>query len=519
MSANVTVINAAGTSYNLVPAPFISISSSSLRNKNAHFGNRYNITLNGTIVSSSPPKNGYTASQVALQDIMSTQKNLVDFFNVSGTGVQKLEITPGGNNPAITFKTRFESINFEEGTYTQTCKYTINLVSEQELTNATEQENLLEDFNETWSFEIENNLAYADVTSGNTNPLSSRSFIASRTLTATGRNLPTRSVLQSASDANATIITNPNDKPAWLQAKSFIDNSDNYNTMYTMLAKSSMNVGSFDGFNHGKTVNIDKGAGTVTQTDTWVLAPSGTTALEHYELSVSTSLDNPYVKTSIQGTIKGLAPSGFTDAQFASNTLTSSPYGQAKLHYYNISSSGSFGVGSLIYKRADNAVAETLNSQPLSVSIGANEQAGEISYNIEFDNRPSNFFSGVLYESFSINDTYPGDVFATIPVLGRPTGPILQFTFGRTEYRRDMSVEIIVDSTHLGYGTDRGSLLLKKPSINDPIANQLKTLIGIFSPANEPGIRKYFLSPPQESWNPKEGRYTLNLGWTYELSE
>lgn len=515
MSANVTVKNASGTSYNLIPAPFISISSSSLRNKNAHFGNRYNITLNGTIVSSSAPTAGYTASQMALKDIMETQRNLVNFFNANGTSTQTLEITPGGNNPAITFNVRFESINFEEGTYTQTCKYTINLVSEQEISNTTSAENQLEDFNETWSFEIENNFAYADV-SDNTKPLSPRSFIANRTLTATGRNLPTRSLSLSASDAAASTITHP-DKPAWLQAKSFIDDISNYNSISNMLAKSNMGINEFHGFNHAKTTNVDKGAGTFTQTDTWVLAPSGTAALEHYELSIARSLDNPYVKASIQGTIKGLAPSTFTS--FASNTLDSSPYGQAKNHYNSVSSNGYFGVGSLIYKRADNAVAETLNSQPLSVSIGANEQAGEISYNIEFDNRPSNFFSGVLHESFSVNDTYPGDVFATIPVLGRPTGPILQFTFGRTEYRRDISIEIIVDSSHVGYGTDRASLMLKKPSINDPIASQLRNLIGIFSPANEPGIRKYFLSPPQESWNPKEGRYTLNLGWTYELSE
>ena len=39
------------------------------------------------------------------------------------------------------------------------------------------------------------------------------------------------------------------------------------------------------------------------------------------------------------------------------------------------------------------------------------------------------------------------------------------------------------------------------------------------SPANEPGVRKYFLSPPAESWNPKTGSYSLNLDWTYEIDK
>jgi hypothetical protein len=41
--------------------------------------------------------------------------------------------------------------------------------------------------------------------------------------------------------------------------------------------------------------------------------------------------------------------------------------------------------------------------------------------------------------------------------------------------------------------------------------------INAYSPGREPGIRKYFVSPPQETWDPKSGRYTLNINWTYEL--
>ena len=48
---------------------------------------------------------------------------------------------------------------------------------------------------------------------------------------------------------------------------------------------------------------------------------------------------------------------------------------------------------------------------------------------------------------------------------------------------------------------------------------QIQGLINLYSPANEPGIRNWFQDPPQESWTPKECRYTFNVTWTYEISE
>ena len=544
--ANVTIINSKNVSKTLRPAPFVSISATPLRNKNAYFGNRYAITLNGAIVANdtsirlqSPmaPVDGENSSEEALRDIMSVQKDLVDFFDVDpndiATSVARLEITPGGNNPAISFNVRFESISFEEGSYVALCRYTINLTAEKESTDGpdTQIEDLLEDFNESWSFDIDNNYSYAETTGDSR--LSSRSFIATRTITATGRNSPTRTLKQSVADAkNDNFLDSPPyDKPAWMQAMGFIENyahpeeTRNASKITDLLQYDRSKLGTFlDStylpYNHSRTSSIDKGAGTVTVTDSWVLARNGDKALENYTSSISTSRDTPYVKVSIQGSIKGLAPRAFTDSQFAENTtVANSPFSKAREHYNSISNNGNFGVGCAIFKRADNVVAQSLNSQPLSVSLGTNEITGEITYTLEFDNRPSNYFTNVLFENISVNDTYPGDVFATIPVLGRPTGPILQFTFGRTEYRRDISIEILIDYTDLGYGTDRNSFLLRKPSINEPTAGQLRDLIGMLSPANEPGIRKYFLSPPTESWNPKEGRYTLSLGWTYELSE
>jgi hypothetical protein len=148
-----------------------------------------------------------------------------------------------------------------------------------------------------------------------------------------------------------------------------------------------------------------------------------------------------------------------------------------------------------------------------------NKKTGEITYSLEFDNRPTNIVSNVLSETINVNDTYPGDVFATIPVIGRATGPVLQYIGGRTEYKRDVAINLLMDSTKIPYDSGRPALLLTKPSVSEPMASELATLIESLSPANEPGVRKYFIGPPSESWEPKVGNYSINLSFTYELDK
>jgi hypothetical protein len=280
-------------------------------------------------------------------------------------------------------------------------------------------------------------------------------------------------------------------------------------------------VDTYRGYNHVRTEQVDKSAGSYSVTDTWLLA-SGS-AYEAYAMSISQSSDSPFVNVSIDGTIKGLSELT-PDAATLGGDLTvdvgsGTAYANAISKFYEVSNSGQYGVGSNIFKRANRAVAVELNSQPQSISLGTNEYTGEITYALSFDNRPTNIISGVLSEIISVNDNYPGDIFASLPVIGRKTGPVLQYIGGRTEYSRSVSVELLMDYTDIGYGSDRKSLLLKKPSIVEPTKTQLRNLIKELSPQHEPGVRKYFIAPPTESWSPKEGRYSFNISWTYELDK
>jgi len=248
-------------------------------------------------------------------------------------------------------------------------------------------------------------------------------------------------------------------------------------------------------------------------------------------MSITSDNQNPFVNVSIQGQIKGLSslvPSSvYFGGQYQDQSLIQdankrdprflvSPYMNALEKWYNISKNGAFGYKSDLYRRANSVVAVELNSQPLDISLGMNEYTGEIDYSLSFDNRPTNIIYGTLFEDISINETYPGDVYSLIPVIGRKTGPVLQYNGSRTEYSRDLSIDLVMDSTKIPYDTGR-KMLQRRPSAINPTASQLESLIHELSPQYEPGIRKYFHDPPQESWNPKTGQYSFSIRWIYEL--
>jgi hypothetical protein len=563
------------------PAPLVSVSTQILKNGAGEpFGVTYSITLTGTILddkgsphaldangakypailggtfdtdgpydafskASEPTKQQIPAGQ-SLTAILSKQKSLRALFATDG---QRVTITDwGGSQSAFSCYPRVLSVDFQEGIYLERADYTITLEADtlfigegdsvaSEIENegsliasdgvaragVTESELLaslsgafIADFSEDWAIEV-------DEAQGESVELP-RSYRVTHNINATGK---------THFGPPPTPGSSPIKYKAWEQAKKFVqhrlsENATEYPNIMGKIGSGTVNlVNTYRGFNHTRTENLSESAGTYSVSETWLIA-SGT-AYENFSLSISSSTDNPFVNVSIDGNIKGLteySPSGFGGNDSNTNNGGSNPatppsgaYDNALGKYNQITNNGQFGLTSDVYKRANNTVSVALNSQPKSVSLGANQYTGEITYNLQFDNRPTNIISGVLAESISVNDTYPGDVFAIIPVIGRATGPVLQYIGGRTEYKRDLSINLTMDYTKIPYGSDRNTLLLKKPSIVEPTAGQLGDLINELSPANEPGVRKYFISPPSESWNPKEGTYSFNLSWTYELDK
>jgi hypothetical protein len=578
--------NSYGPPVTIRPTPFVSISHTPQKNSMGSLGCTYNISLIGTIIAhlGSPKLENASAvfddnhPQVSvetgdlLKSIVLKQNKIKELFAGDGN---KIEI--GSGNNTIIIIPNFVDINFEEGPYIDICKYTISLESSvlfkpngsvytegligltfapnrydenrnfEEYLRETQDQNtrsiteviqrwggFVEDFSDTWSLEI-------DESNGQTfDPIGfSHTYILTRNMSAVGKMI---------FDINGT------KKEAWEQAFGFIKksllheplgppNGNDYdlqdNEKYKQYpgyfppkqyAYDFLNIPEeYKGFNHIRSIDIDKTGGGCSIVDTWVLA-KGQSHLENYTISIDRAIDDGFINAKIDGNIRGLSELHAREYNETASSFDfeNMPYTKALNKYNQISNNGNFGLGSLAYTRVSNVINAFLNPKPLSVSVGSNEKDGEITYNITFDNRPCTFFNGVLYENISVSDNYPGDVFAVIPVIGRQTGPVLQYIKGRTEYNRNVNVELLLDYEELarsniidglppsGVHNIRTNLALNKPSLNFPFRPALENLISELSPANEPFVIRYFLKPPTETWQPLEGRYTLSLSWDYE---
>jgi hypothetical protein len=522
------------------PTPFISVSSQPIRtgSGNSWLGTDYTITLTGTILDSegSPFSDGSFAINYARpfrenigtgdasHAILTKQNALRALFSIEGMYIEVLN-ADADFTPALSFYATLESINFEEGSYVNTCGYTVTLKTTSVKNHAqltTSESNdyegdreRVQDFQESWSIEVDESASETiqgvDEDGNFIEYFIPRGYSIVRNISATGR----------------TTYTDGSKIDAWRNAKDylydkgyFISGPQAYpdNNIAGLYGAGTLNlIGYLGGYNHVRTENIDKTGGTVSYTDTWTILRD--IAYESYSFSISYDNQNAFAQISIEGTIRGVDSSTAYSTRHGGNIPSSVPskIDNALTKFNRISNSQVWTVTNPLYLRANRAVPLNLNPQPQSVSIGRNDILGEITYNVQFNNRPQNIVSSALSESISVNDTYPGDLYTLIPVIGRPTGPILQYIGGRTEYRRSVNIELIFPFYNVNYGTNRSALVLSKPTLYDPPKTEINNLIKELSPLNEPGIRKCFLDPPQESWNPREGRYSISLNWVYEL--
>lgn len=558
--------------YFIRPTPLVSITWSSTTDASGPIGGKYDIVFSSSLINDagSPiftydnkdnPSNGISwarsynprpaepplSASGALGSILSKQIALRELFAKKCVKIEICSIE--GGEPIITFYPKLISMNFEEETWTTLCKYTINLEasflldkndniigaesysSEPIPPGASGIEEFLkkkggmvEDVQETWSLEPEDGI-------GNTlDPGQYENMVRVYRLT--------RNISAKGSDMSSFMkcFSKDSDKTKYLphnQAKNFVMNRigvsgafgssntyDDYPSLVTYFGSGLLNLDStfYTGYNHARTENIDVNQGTYSLQDSWILSSGN--AHENYNLSLSTGEGEALTTVTIDGTIKGLTSIPASGSIFGGNhqSIYNTAYENAINKYRQITNQGQFGINAWTFKRAQNAAGGyvSLNDKPLSISLGTNEFTGEITYNIQYDDRAKNTISGVSFEGITVTDTYPGDAFAVIPVIGRPTGPILQYIGGRTEYKRNLSIELVMEIPS-GMKANGRQALLKKPSLLPATNSGIKQAIADYSPGKEPGIRKYFIDPPVETWSPKDGRYTLDINWTYEL--
>ena len=586
----ITIYDMANRSYVIRPCPLININRNNITNSNGSVGANYEITLTGKLLAhaGSPifstfnqpalisqqyypantqeSKPAETANEIIqyreLNSILEKQIALKELFSKNCYKMEVCSIKTGETEAVITCFPKLVSINFSEGTWVQSCDYSITLEAPFLLdrndkiiglenyaspifkpgsqgwfsTGATLGEllnkigGIIEDFQESWSIEPEEGNGNTPITFENSKTIT-RAYRLTRNISAKGKDLTQYECHYTGDKHKLKAVNQARDYVIKYIANggSSLNHHDDYTAFFgtNIFGSGALNLNtSYVGYNHFRTENVGITDGTYSLQDTWILSSGN--AHENYNMSFSSAEGSPRNNVSIQGTIKGLTSIPSSGIDFGGNcpSLDNTAYENALNKYRYVTNNGLFGPNAHTFKRANAAAGGgiILNHVPLSVSLATNEFTGEINYTIEYDDRPRNFINGAISENISVTDTYPGDVFAIIPVLGRRTGPILQYIGGRTEYQRSLSIEITVEPRRpppLGLITEqiiRSNTIVTKPSIVNPTRDSIKDVVNAYSPVNEAGIRKYFASPPQETWDPKEGRYTLNVTWTYELN-
>jgi hypothetical protein len=297
-------------------------------------------------------------------------------------------------------------------------------------------------------------------------------------------------------------------------------------------------------YNFVRSLSVSEVEGSFRITDNWIGVPSGVTLPYIETFNIESSLDSELLRTvTIQGTVKGLElmDSGniynATSLPYLSGSLTGTlnPLYNDKTHfngtqgtkfvnalsgYVEIKSglinriSSAFATGTLItlgYSTSVTSGLSPINPIPMSITEGMNPAEGTVTYSWTFNNRPKPLVSGAINETLTIDDRHATPMIASIFVLGRKLGPILQDLGTFSSSSRTVNFEVVFP---------------KPSSLVDLLfpADHYATITGVverFDPARftvgyagTKGIKSY-ITANTSNWNPKEGRISTSKTWEW----
>jgi len=267
---------------------------------------------------------------------------------------------------------------------------------------------------------------------------------------------------------------------------------------------------SFEAYNHTRKEVSNAYAGTYAVTENWLVLGSGVAstgipgnALEDFTVRVEKTKESDLASISVEGTIQGVEVVNYTSPM----SVTTSKYDNASDYWSNVQNRLYYRCKKVHEDEYDSV--RTLNIDAANESISHNPPKGVISYSYTYDDRPSNCITGALSEVITITDNNPTDVFAKIVVLGRALGPVLQDINTITEATREVNIEV---TTKPANACSVASL----SATPNNVSTDVDSLIDDFESALTSSYAQVFKHVDTESWSPKDGRYSRNIGWTYQ---
>ena len=543
----------AGTTL-ITPAPMVSVSKQYDKlGDGTVVGVRHEITLTGKLLAfkGSPGSKAAEGDTLAYQGaIQSSQKALRDMFADEGG---QLEVTPwDGSASQITCYPRLVSIEFpsrDPVSWFNVCDYTITLeadyVDGDWSTNEDKFDFAIAQASETFDFGEQDGSYQYSWNSARTDLQSvGKVFTFTRNISATGKK---RYDDSGAAPSAPSPLKVPGGGEAWQQASGYImtkyglgytranlaDGSDpkNYPTDDLPIPLAFLGLPDYyKVYNHKRNVQIDRSAGSFTVVEEWVFASgTGTNAVsEDTNVSVSTSNDSGLTTISINGSLKAYNgekyPTPFTIDDHAVNN-----WDVVKAEWINNVEPNIYSMALALAKNSSTSKGfyGNLHPLPLTTSVARNPSEGTIAFDYSFDTRAENCVPGSLSEIISVNDVAPGQTVATTPVLGRILGPVMQNigTQGPA-WSRSLTIDLTVSGiapAGCGAGSIGVWLTDMKPSNRTSPYNQKSAIEAIVqgaAPHGKPGVTKAYTTPsPTETWDPKNGKYTYNITWNYEINQ
>jgi hypothetical protein len=465
------------------PVPFLTINT--IYNKSAggdRLGTLNAITVEGTLT---PLPTG-----VGYQTLDSMQDALVEAFSTDG---KKFNVTCDGSDLIVAYP-RISSLLLDRSSnnWVQTTPYTIDLEWDGSgITDGT----YLSDASETWNISIRPDSSKYDWSYTGVVDTNSTVLEVSHELSANGL---------SHYESEALI------SPAWQQARGWVVSQLGRDTsVIDSSGVLNLTSASFTGLNHIRVENRNVLGGAFGVTETWTeindsLVGGIGSSIEDFTAGIRFDRTTGLTTVDVAGSIQGLetVSYGANPGDFSVDvTKWEAASGSWDIIRPKLLSRASIArdiASTETYNRA-------INPAPTNLSIGHNPRNGVINYNYSYDDRICNFISNVTSENISVTDVYPVDVFASLTVLGRAHGPILQPIDTVTSSKRNVNIDVVVQPTGC------------TPSLF--FAGRPKADVELFLCAMQTDISgagvQMFKSSDQDNWNPRSGRYTRSVEWTY----
>lgn len=484
----------------IIPAPFVGITKEyKFTDDGTKIGATFALNVVGKIVAykGSPTSSGtfwtvggYPGDETLtdsqhLASILRKFEALRDLFSVDG---RSFEIQSDDGSPPMKCNPRVKRLVLPDQLNYNVSDYTIELEADVMYggpliapSGEDQFANLIDGAKETWQLEFDERPE---------NPYLTNTFRISHAVEAKGKRF---------FDENGDLVREAwENGKLWVQSRLGLDQSK-------IQSSGVMNLPSFyAGRNHVRTEVTDELAGEYSVNENWIL--SSGTALEDFTVTVKNNNQVGTTAVSIDGIVTGLETRNVD-----TYSLTESKYTAA---------SGKFAyVETQLVTRAQAYSGKTLNIRPLNYTVGRNPNTGVITYAAEYDNRKSNCLPGSMFENITITDNLPTDIYASIGIIGRDEGPILQSIGTISETSRVLNIEVVMEQSGVTDCSLEGLRNLfnnEKPSKLPATSGILYNIIQAASPVGFDGVTQIFRKDNQENWNPVERRYSLTLGWTYQ---